>query len=347
MPIARQKLQYPDGRNPPPSKTHWLEGRTPDLRYWIVSDYVAHPDLYGPDAELFILVYDAGRAIYHQPANDPMYSAQTRLRAQGNEYRPDYEYTATACAESHRLCLANGPCTGCTTSSQLSTGCYRAQNPNRGSWVKPSSPFWAALTQDQTLAAQACDLLSQQGPLGTIHQFVSARGVSAMLMFERSTWFDAYVPVILTSNGCWMSSRGLSSFLMVRQRLLLPVMGDPTPWVKSKEARDVLCGRVLMIHGDYTNINFPGFLLTLGVVVAISGCSHAQAVKRVFAGVVRWVAFFTWLTGSAACCWQGKARGGKRPSTSNSEQGGVGGAERRETGRGEDFLDENFELRGR
>jgi len=47
MPIARQKLQYPDGRNPPPSKTHWLEGRTPDFRYWTVSDYVAHPDLYG------------------------------------------------------------------------------------------------------------------------------------------------------------------------------------------------------------------------------------------------------------------------------------------------------------
>jgi hypothetical protein len=340
IPILRQRLTYSNGRNPPPSNLHWLEGRTPDLRYWTATADLVHPDLFRPDGETFILIYDAGRAVYRKPINDPMYSAHNRLRNQGREYWPDYEYTAMACHEQHRFCLHNGPCTPFSSPLDLSTACFRLRH-YRLYIPRPSGPFWEAVNSSSHLSYQACSLLSDRGPLGTIGQFVSARGVSAMLSFERSTWTDSYVPV--DPEGQWILDVKAwfeSSFLMLRQGLLLPVMGDPTPWVKSKEARDVLCGKVLMIHGDYTNINFAGFLLTLGVVVTISGCNHGKRVSRVWGRVKKWVVFATWRV------WGWYEEGWRKlvslQATTARDRHAVGDGEARRTG---DHLDENFELR--
>ncbi|KAK0750203.1 hypothetical protein B0T18DRAFT_428194 [Schizothecium vesticola] len=158
-PNGRQKLKYPDGRNPPPSKMHWLEERTPDLRYWSGSfQEGAHPDFLRPDAEVFILVYDAGRAVYRQPINDPMYSAHNRLRDQGRDYWPDYEYTAMACAEQYRLCLRDGACTDYTSMRKLSENCYKIDYAGRWRWEKPSYPFWSTVVVNL--------LISQQDPVG-------------------------------------------------------------------------------------------------------------------------------------------------------------------------------------
>lgn len=65
---------------------------------------------------------------------------------------------------------------------------------------------------------------------------------------------------------------------MVRQGLLFPVIGNPMLWVKPHE-REVLCSSSLLIHGDDRNITFLGVLLTLVVIAAVSGLSHAARVR--------------------------------------------------------------------
>ena len=85
-------------------------------------------------------------------------------------------------------------------------------------------------------------------------------------------------------------------------------MGDPTPWVKGREAREVLCGKVLMIPGDYTNINFPGFIVMLEAVVGISACSHARRVKNIGIGVMERAMIVLWLA-RAGWCFKSKVMG--------------------------------------
>lgn len=102
-----------------------------------------------------------------------------------------------------------------------------------------------------------------------------------MLSFERNTWNNVFIPIDPLDQWAWdVRAWFESSFLMIRQSLLIHVTGVPTPWPKSPGVREKLCGRILLLDGDYTNINFSGFVLTLAAVAVVSGFSHLAYLKQ-------------------------------------------------------------------
>jgi hypothetical protein len=304
LPYLRQRLSSHDGRRPSRFGMHWLEGRTPDLRYWGTSTDNAHPDLQRPDGDIFVLLYDAGRAVYTHPVDDPIYSAHQHPNG---PYLPDFEYTAMGCLEQHRICLSSsGECMHCSFGW--------APGPAGGlQRMFRCQPVGGECSERPGETIEDCEFLTT---LGRIAPFVAARGVAAMLTFERNTWNNPYILVDPLDQWArdvkaWFEG----SFLMMRQSLLLEFLGDPDPRFEAlllevlgdPNSRFELprvvkrCRRVLFLDSDYTNINFPGFLLTLVLVVGISGLSHATYVKEA-TGSLRNILVDAFRSLSRLCC---------------------------------------------
>ncbi len=288
-----------------PASTGW-RGRTPDLRSWGYSNRFAHADLRRSDGDIFLLIYDAGRAVYSHPVDDPIYSAHQRLDGQVRGYFPDFQYTAMARLEQYRICLPSSPgeCMHYAPSWAAHTSCLRRCPPaGGGCFDRPRE------------IAEACRLFTT---LGTITSFVNARGVAAMLAFERSTWNNPYISIDPFDQWVWdVKAWFESSFLMMPQSILLEVMGDPDPWVKSRGAKENFCGRVLFLDGDFTNINFPGFVLTLVLVAGISGLTHATQIMK-GAGTLRNIlvdAFWSLIRLSRLCYERVQVRTWSTPGT--------------------------------
>jgi hypothetical protein len=276
--ILRQQLSFPNGRARHPTDAYssfWRDGEPPDLRYWGVGgrysqyhEYVEqhpplHPDLGRLDGDTFFVVFNAGRSRYKEPIDDPIYSA--RFRNIGLEYWPDFEYTALACLEQHRICITGSPST-CTRYASLMEA-----NP-RNFDRQPPRPFVDEVSAKELQAFQEVFYAA------TAFHYLSARGISALLSSQSQTWNTFTVPIDPLQQWTWdVMAWFESSFLLFRVYLQSMITGERRgAFITDEELREMLCGHVLFLDNNYTNINFLGLMMTLTAITIISAFSYAK-----------------------------------------------------------------------
>jgi len=213
-----------------------------------------------------VLAFNAGRLRYLQPIDDPIYSSH--LNHDGHGYWPDYEYTAMACVEQHRLChsVPSGTCTE-FTSSQEAQWQFANQEGSR---------------MDEA-TAQELEAFQEIGSLD-VSNFLGSRGISALLPSQPNirNWINIQIDPI--QQWTWdVQAWFESSFLLFRVHLFAVITGDRVglgPITMPEQVRDKICGHALFMDGDYTNINFLGLAITLFLVAIISGFSHLQQMSK-------------------------------------------------------------------
>ena len=258
-PYMRQRLSSSDGRIKPSSDFRWAKGGYPDLRYWEIWGDQIHPDLVATDEEVLVIIYSPGRMVYDEPIHDPMYSAHQKLTGV-SLYFPDYEYTAMACVEQHRLCTgASGECTPYMGSASLHWPCSSAWTPGSGGHQL------------------GCPRIRD---LGTIISFLRERGILAMLALRGNEWdLEAWRVDPLRQWELDLESWFESSFLMRRYDML---EGFYPSEVESE-------GGLLFLDGDYTNINFLGLVVMLAGIVLVAGLNRADGIRKAIRGLGRFL----------------------------------------------------------
>ncbi|KAK3986381.1 hypothetical protein QBC44DRAFT_333407 [Cladorrhinum sp. PSN332] len=289
-PKLRQRLESRDGKKSLPSpESRWHRPIVPDLRYWTESYHDLHPDLARDDGESTLVVFDAGGATYNRPIDDPLFSAHNKLVGLGGHdfmplWLPDYEFTAMACLDQQRVCMADKGCTPYASREALNEACYlRDTKCPEGHMCTYSSSLVPRLVDILRAQFGGCDLLSITG-LGSMSIFLQSRGLAAMSSFYQTSWGND-ITVYIDPFEQWtrdVTAWFESSLLLLRQQILRQgIVGasyggfDGAP--HGKEGQPL--PPALFRDGDFTNINFPGFLLTLGYVAFIAGLSHARRIK--------------------------------------------------------------------
>ncbi|KAF4332665.1 hypothetical protein FBEOM_13536 [Fusarium beomiforme] len=269
FPNFRKRLSYPDGRGPRPNDTvkfFWPE-RTPGLLVWLTQygDF----DLEGGQShgEVLVLVYDAGLSRYSQSIDDPIYSAH--VREFDVVYWPDYEYTMMGCLEQHRICVSGSPSI-CTRYGTISDAMFEIM------YQKPRLPA------DQETIYDELRAIHEYGDLGSVHHFLTIRGASAMRPTIDNSVLGPFE--FINSRQQWIRNVKAwfeTSLLDYRLYLLANLAEDGRfGGLKKGRVRENLCGHVLFLDGDFTNINFLGLIITLVFIVIITGCSHAERLTK-------------------------------------------------------------------
>ncbi|KAK4224478.1 hypothetical protein QBC38DRAFT_485374 [Podospora fimiseda] len=297
----RQQITFADGRRrldiDHPTKFQQTQA-TPSLQFWEEPSHrvIENMNPEGDDAELFVALFDAGGAVYNRPIDDPLFSAHLKLKTgYVTRYLPDYDYTAIACLEQQRICVPGNGCTPYTYYTSMLRQClWLGKCPSRDlSQCYPDPKEfekWKDFKVDGLL--EACDTLVG---LGKVSRKMYGQSPAVMLASSQpdldngiesriTTYIDPVEQWTLEVKA-WFET----SLLSARQIALKKgfqgsfvseiVIGD-TPHYVGKYLPSGKSGvGVLLKDGDYTNIDFAGFLLTIVAVIFIAGLSHARRIK--------------------------------------------------------------------
>lgn len=122
----------------------------------------------------------------------------------------------------------------------------------------------------------------------TTYNFLSSKDVLSLPLSQLYGWNPAYRLSDIDPQEQWIWDTKVwfeSSFILFRVYLQSVITGERTRrfWVDKvmdDELREKVCGHVLFLDSNYTNIDFFGLMVTLAAILIISAASHAEQLEN-------------------------------------------------------------------
>jgi hypothetical protein len=231
-----------------------------------------HPLLKFPNAQTFVFVLKAGAAWYSSPSpiTDPLFAAR-KLTPQSAYYYPDREATAIGCGEQTQVCLDNPSGVKCYPWTK-NLG-YLPRDLRRDlrqfhdgdlDYVRVFQRNLGLLKGSSGLQEFLKKRLLLPNPLLLRPWVMDPSGISLIYqgMDAERQWISE-LAALFNKAMYWQK---ISALALVQNT---PDQLDTHDWGK-----DSLCDRILFYDGDFTNINWIGMWITVGVLLLVCIISY-------------------------------------------------------------------------
>ncbi|KAK6544740.1 hypothetical protein TWF694_001425 [Orbilia ellipsospora] len=238
-----------------------------------------HPYLNVPNTTVFLVSFIAGsEQSYSLPLADPIFSSNV---AALDGYHPDFEVTALACIEGYQYCFDFKNDHVCLPWGEWNRYLYflfkyfSAVGPIEDMWeIALTAPKVAKLlsiykhVQYNTLFTNYIKAFTLHGSrLGDPATSANRRlWADEVISWYLKAWFQAQYQIESVVSG---ANTDFFEGPLIRD-------GDPLFETQEEADRWSWCSRVLFENGEYTNINFVGFSISLMVMLFIYLTSYAN-----------------------------------------------------------------------
>jgi len=246
------------------------------------------------DGQSFLVVYRAGNTWFPTVVNDPFFAAHVKptIRIPGSPnpitsltFYPDHEATALGCVEQFQHCFPQSPlpkpCTDWGTYNDSFSAMFNslaAQFPGGFNGdISPAFERW-----DDQFAWSLKEMLASFNTLLSVfevHRYLIQR-ILLHKMVPLTQWgrgpaladyrlFDVDREPWVVEVETWFMKALLGGILTIQDGALF-ALTTPDSSFSSEYIREwISCGRILFYNGDFTNINWIGFWITIASLTLI------------------------------------------------------------------------------